>query len=226
MIPLQALIYWGRAAMSLGTRLSRYLLRFLWWLCQPKAILAARILALESQLASCKEQIEQKKIPKPKFHPAFRLIWVVISKVLDGWEDLAQVMKPATVKRWHSDAFRAYWKWKSKPGRPAIDRKMQALIRRLCEENPLWSAERIRDTLSLMDLAPPCIETVAKYMTRSRRPRKSSSTWKTFLRNHTNVSWGMDFFTIPTWNFRVLYVFLILEHGRRVIRHFAVRAPE
>ncbi len=132
------MIYWGRAALSLGTRLSRYLLRFLWWLCQPQAVLAARVLALESQLASCKEQIEQKKIPKPKFHPAFRLLWVVISKVLDGWEDFAQVMKPATVKRWHSDAFRAYWKRKSTRGRKPIEEEMRYWIRRLSRENPLW----------------------------------------------------------------------------------------
>ncbi len=222
MIPAQALIFWGRAALSLGTRLSRYVLRGLWWLCHPKAILAARVLALESQLASCKEQIEQREIPKPKFHPAFRLLWVVISKALDGWEDLAQIMKPATVKRWHSDAFRAYWKWKSRQGRPPTDAEMRSLIHRLSRENPLWSPERIRDTIHDMEIEPPCIDTIGKYMIRPRKPRKPSGSWIVFLRNHKDVSWGMDFFTVPTWNFRILYVFLILEHGRRVVRHFAV----
>ena len=60
MIPVQAMIYWGRAALSLGTRLSRYALRFLWWLCQPKAVLVARLLALQSQLAACKDRIERR----------------------------------------------------------------------------------------------------------------------------------------------------------------------
>ena len=32
----------------------------------------------------------------------------------------------------------------------------------------------------------------------------------------------MDFFTVTTLNFRTLYVFLVLEHGRRIVRHFAV----
>ena len=34
-----------------------------------------------------------------RFTPAFRLLWVVLSRFLEGWEDLAQLMKPATVTR-------------------------------------------------------------------------------------------------------------------------------
>ena len=206
----------------MDTRLSRCILRFLWCLCQAKAILAARVLALESPLASCKEQIEHKKIPKPKCHPAFRLLWVLISKVVDGWEDLAQVMKPAPVKRWHSDAFRAYWKWKSKLGRLSTDSEMRSLIRRLSRENPLWSPERIRDTIHDMEIAAPCIDTIGKSMVRSGKPRKPSGSWIVLLQNHTHVFWGTDFFSVPTWNFRILYVFIVLEHGRRIVRHFAV----
>jgi hypothetical protein len=32
----------------------------------------------------------------------------------------------------------------------------------------------------------------------------------------------MDFFTVPTLTFRVLYCFFIIEHGRRRILHFNV----
>jgi transposase InsO family protein len=222
MIPLQALSHGGRECLVLGCRLARYLIIFIWSVCRPKAVLAARLLALQSQLAACKDRIDRKKIPKPRFDPAFRMLWVVISKVLDGWDDLAQVMKPATVKRWHTTAFRIYWRWKSRPGRPPIEKEMQALIRRLSRENPIWSPERIRDTLALLGFEPPCVETVSKYMVRPRRPRKPSGTWKAFLRNHVDASWGMDFFTVTTLNFRTLYVFLVLEHGRRIVRHFAV----
>ena len=62
MIPVQVLIYWGRAALSLGCRLSRYVLRFLWW--QPKAILAAKVLALESQLFACKQPEESQELSR------------------------------------------------------------------------------------------------------------------------------------------------------------------
>ena len=99
MIAAQELIHRGRAGLALACRLGRYLIIFLWGLCQPRAVLVAKLLALQSQLAACKDRIDRKKIPRPRFDPAFRILWVVISKVLDGWEELAHLMQPATVKR-------------------------------------------------------------------------------------------------------------------------------
>ena len=46
--------------------------------------------------------------------------------------------------------------------------------------------------------------------------------WATFLRNHRDVITAMDFFTVPTLTFRVLYCFFVIEHGRRRILHFNV----
>ncbi len=83
MIAIYALHYWGRGVLQLVARLGRYLIIFLWGLCQPKAALVARTLALQSQLASCLEQIEKKEAPKPQFHPAFP--WdEVIPTAVDG----------------------------------------------------------------------------------------------------------------------------------------------
>ena len=42
-------------------------------------------------------------------------------------------MKPETVKRWHSRALRAWWRWKSKAGRKPVALEIQQLIRRLSE---------------------------------------------------------------------------------------------
>ena len=46
--------------------------------------------------------------------------------------------------------------------------------------------------------------------------------WAAFLRNHRDVIVAMDFFTVPTLTFRVLYCFFVIEHGRRRIVHFSV----
>jgi len=64
--------------------------------------------------------------------------------------------------------------------------------------------------------------TVAKYMIRHRNP--PSQTWRTFLENHTDCIAGIDFFTVPTATFRILYVFIVLSHDRRHIVHFNVTA--
>lgn len=136
-------------------------------------------------------------------------------------------MKPATVKRWHTQGWRLHWRWRSKRrGRPPLDLQMRGLIRQLSREKPLWSAEGIRDTLLLPGYAPPCGDTIRKYMARSRKPRQPSSTWLPFLRNHLDVSWAIDFFTVTTLSFATVYVFLVFERGRRRVTHLAVtRSP-
>ena len=59
-------------------------------------------------------------------------------------------------------------------------------------------------------------------MVKPEKPRNPSSTWLPFLRNHLDVAWAMDFFTVKTLTFRTLYVFVIMEHGRRKVRRWAV----
>jgi len=59
-------------------------------------------------------------------------------------------------------------------------------------------------------------------MLRCRKP--PSQTWRTFLENHAQQLVSIDFFTVPTIRFQVLYVFLVLAHDRRRILHFNVTA--
>ena len=54
-----------------------------------------------------------------------------------------------------------------------------------------------------------------------QKPRKRSTTWLPFLRNHLRVSWAMDFFTVTTLGFSRIYVFLVFDHGHRKVVHFA-----
>ena len=67
--------------------------------------------------------------------------------------------------------------------------------------------------------------TIRKYRPEHRRST-SAQTWKTFLHNHTKELVAVDFFTVPTATFRVLYVFLVLAHERRKVLHFHItQAP-
>jgi len=86
---------------------------------------------MRSQLTFYKESIRQPKQPRPRFHPAFRLLWVLLSRVRTGWKSAAELMKPKTVLQWHEHAFLQWWRWKSrrKGGRPTIHQEMRALIR-------------------------------------------------------------------------------------------------
>ena len=86
----------------------------------------------------------------------------------------------------------------------------------MCRENPSWGAPRIHGELLKLGIAVG--ETsVSKYMVRGRKP--PSQTWRTFLENHVSQPVSVDFFTVPTIRFQVLYVFLVLAHDRRRIVH-------
>jgi hypothetical protein len=105
-------------------------------------------------------------------------------------------------------------------GRPSVSREVRDLIRKMSRENPLWGAPRIHG--ELLKLGIDIGETsVSKYMIRPRR--RPSQTWRTFLENHIRSLVSVDFFTVPTIRFQILYVFVVLSHERRII-HFNVTA--
>ena len=134
------------------------------------------------------------------------------------------IVKPETVVAWHRKGFRLFWRWKirrGKPGRPSVPQEVCDLIRMMSRNNPMWGAPRIQGELSKLgiEITEP---TVSKYMVRHRKP--PSQTWRTFLENHVHSLVSVDFFTVPTIWFEVLYVFLVLAHDRRRILHFGVTA--
>ena len=53
---------------------------------------------------------------------------------------------------------------------------------------------------------------VSKHTVRRRKP--PSQTRRTFLENHVKTMVSIDFFTVPTIRFQILYVFLVLAHDR------------
>ena len=184
---------------------------------KPRLVLVAENLALRHQLT-----VLNRSVKRPKLHPRDRLFWVVLSRLWHGWRTSLHMVQPATVVRWHRDGFRRYWRWRSrckKPGRPAIDTEIRELIRRMSRENSLWGAPRILSELRLLGYNVS-ERTVAKYMVRSKKP--PSQTWKTFLRNHAHDIVAIDFFTVPTVTFRVLFCFIVLHHDRRRVIHFNV----
>ena len=88
-------------------------------------------------------------------------------------------------------------------------------------ENPTWRAPRIHGELVMLGFEVS-ERSVSRWMRRAPRPPPSGQRWLTFLRNHREAIAAMDFFSIPTVTFGVLYVFFIIGHGRRRILHFNV----
>jgi putative transposase len=63
---------------------------------------------------------------------------------------------------------------------------------------------------------------VSRYVARLFPNGSTAKRWLAFLKNHREVIAGLDFFTVPTLTFRVLYCFFVIAHNRRGILHFNV----
>ena len=182
---------------------------------QSQRDLAVENLALRQQLAILKH-----RQPRPRFTDSDRFFWVVLSRLWPEWRAALHIVQPETVVRWHRQGFRYYWRWKSRGvGRPKIDPEIRMLVWRMCRANPLWGAPRIHGELLKLGLEI-CETTVAKYTIKHRGP--PSQTWRSFLRNHAKDLVAVDFFTVPTATFRILFVLVVLHHDRRRILHVNV----
>ena len=187
---------------------------------RSRAALELENLALRHQIGV----LQRSARKRPRLTPVDRFLWVWLSCIWSDWRAVLAIVQPETVMAWHRKSFRLFWIWKirrGQPGRPTVPREVRDLIRRMCRENPGWGAPRIHGELLKLGINVG-ESSVSKYMVRGRKP--PSQTWRTFLENHARQLVSIDFFTVPTIRFQVLYVFLVLAHDRRRILHFNVTA--
>ena len=143
-----------------------------------------------------------------------RLLWVWLYRLWQRCLEVMVLVKPATVVHRHRRGFRLFWRWRSRSGRPSVDRETRDLIRQMNAANPLWGAPRIHGELLKLGIEISQA-TVAKYMVRRRGT--PSPTWRSFLHNQAEGIAAIDVFVVASASFRLLYVMIILAHDRRKI---------
>jgi putative transposase len=177
-------------------------------------------LALRQQLTVLK-----RKHPKPKLRMLDILFWVVSRRFWSGWKQSLIVVTPETVVRWHRAGFRLYWSFFSKVrkqvGRNGLSKEVKGLIFRMVAENPTWGGPRIHGELLMLgfDVSE---RSIARWMKRAPRDPEPGRRWLAFLRNHREAIAAMDFFTVPTVTFSLLYCFFVIGHDRRRVLHLNV----
>ena len=177
-------------------------------------------LALRQQLAVLK-----RRHPKPRLGPFDKLLWVVASRFWSSWKNTLLLVSPETVVRWHRAGFRLYWvmlcKVRRQVGGKRISKQIRDLIFQMVVENPTWGAPRIHGELLMLgfDVSE---RTISRWMRRAPRNLAPAKRWLSFLHNHRETIAAIDFFTVPTVTFHLLYCFFIISHDRRRIQHFNV----
>jgi transposase InsO family protein len=182
---------------------------------RSRAVVELENLALRHQL----HVLRRQRPGRLRLFSIDRLLWVWLYRLWPRCLEAMVLVKPATVIQWHRQGFRLFWRWRSRSGRPSVECEIRKLIRQMSSANPLWGAPRIHGELLKLGIEVSQA-TVAKYMVRRRGT--PSQNWKTFLRNHAEGISAIDMFVVVSASFRLLYVMIILTHGRRKIMRTAV----
>ena len=162
------------------------------------------------------------RAPRPKLDLFDRLFWLLVRRCWSSWKQALLVVTPETVVRWHSAGFRCYWRVISKVrkpvGRRQTSKEVRDLIFQMMAENRSWGAPRIHGELRMLgfDVSE---RTISRWMKRTSRNPDPAKRWRAFLRNHREAIAAMDFFTVPTVTFSLLYCFFVISHDRRRIVH-------
>src|SRR5664279_6458073 len=178
-------------------------------------------LALRQQLAVFKRQQ-----PRPTLGAIDKLFWVVARRFWAHWKKALLIVLPDTVARWHRSGFKLYWAMLCTVRNPVgggrrISQQIRELIFQMVADNPSWGAPRIHGELLMLDF-DVSETTISRWMKRAPKDPQPAKRWLAFLRNHREAIGAMDFFTVPTLTFGVLYCFFIIGHDRRRILHFNV----
>jgi transposase InsO family protein len=187
-----------------------------------RSLFSRHDLLLEN-LALCQQLgVLRQRHPQPRFAATDRLFWVILRRLWPGWKRALILVQPETVVRWHRSGFKLYWTWLSRHrkrmGRNCVSRDVRELIFRMLTENLSWGAPRIHGELKMLgfDISE---RTISRWMRKAPRNPEPAKRWMTFLSNHREAVAAMDFFTVPTITFGVLYCFFIIAHDRRRILH-------
>ena len=130
--------------------------------------------------------------------------------------EVARLVKPDTTLGWHRKLVAQKFdgsKQRNSLGRPRVDKELEDLVVRTAHENRSWGYDRIAGALA--DLGHTISDqTVGNILKRRGLPsapeRKTTTTWKEFIRSHMDVLVATDFFTTEVWTLGGLVTFYIL----------------
>jgi putative transposase len=191
-------------------------------LARSKSELIAENALLRQQLIML-----QRQVKRPACTKTDRILLVLLARAVRAWKQTLFLVQPETLLRWHREAFRLFWRRKSKTlsHKPKEAAETIALIRKMATKNRLWGAERIRGELLKLGIHV-CKRTIQKYIRQVRTHQPKGQKWATFLCNHAAQIWACDFLQVTDLFFRSFFAFFIIElKSRKVIHAGVTRSP-
>ena len=142
--------------------------------------------------------------------------------------EVAQIVRPETLLAWHRRLIAK--KFDGSQHRSGVDtssraEEIEALVLRFAQENRAWGYRRIVGALkNLGHLVSH--QTVANLLKRHglapAPERQKKTTWKEFIRSHTEVLAAVDFFTVEVWTGAGLLTYYVLTFMRVASRRVCI----
>jgi transposase len=183
-------------------------------LCRSERSKELEILLLRHELAILRRQPRRARL-----RPVDRAILAALARALprSAWTSLS--VSPTTLLRWHRQLVNRRWSYpRRRPGRPPLDRRVDALVVRLARENPGWGYRRIVGELQSLGISVSAtsVRTILARHGLPPAPQRDELSWRNFLRQHAATTLACDFFTVDTAWLRRIYVLFISLESRRI----------
>ncbi len=166
---------------------------------------------------------------RPKPTPAEKAVLARAAKAVDPayLEKTFNLFTPATLYRWYRELTKSKWDYSKKrkyPGRPRIDKELEALIVELALKNPNDGYPSLAARLSLLGFETNP-ETVQNVLKRNGIPpsteRMDQMTWKEFLDIHWDDLASTDFLTwevLTPFGLITHYILFFIRHIDRKVQ--------
>jgi putative transposase len=200
---------------SLAYLVVRRLVELMVLCCRSSGSKEVEILVLRHELSILRRQPR-----RPQLREADRLFLAALSRALPRRAWSAFSVSPRTLLRWHQRLVAHRWTYPHRrPGRPPVDREVEALVVRLARENQAWGYRRIVGELRGLGVSVSA-SSVRAILIRHRLPPASERdglSWRLFLRQQAATMLACDFLTVETvWLTRIYVLFFVSLERRRI----------